>query len=252
MARIEPPDAQALPLLRLIADMIKFGRIRENDPGTFLSYSEALLLLGVRSPLYFSGNRLLKGGLAALNKWTIANQQLPKIAALVVNKKSRLPGAGFVRSHGHSNNPLWMKWWHEEATKAIRYDWSPFLLARYGGEALADAQSMVRESGGKEAPSYGGVIVADPPPARIRRSRIAVADVLRWLASGQTESEIIRQYPVSLEDIRASLAYAADQENCKPAPRFTEQWTGKFKLPARNSGDARLDYLLERYERNRK
>jgi uncharacterized protein (DUF433 family) len=47
----------------------------------------------------------------------------------------------------------------------------------------------------------------------IRGMRIAVADVLGWLAAGMTHEEILSDYPeLSEEDIRACLAYAADRE----------------------------------------
>ena len=46
----------------------------------------------------------------------------------------------------------------------------------------------------------------------IRGMRIAVADVLGWLAAGMTHEEIISDYPeLTEEDIRACLAYAADE-----------------------------------------
>ena len=47
----------------------------------------------------------------------------------------------------------------------------------------------------------------------IRRMRIAVADVLGWLATGMSHTEILGDYPELTEnDIRACLAYAADRE----------------------------------------
>jgi len=47
----------------------------------------------------------------------------------------------------------------------------------------------------------------------IRKMRIAVADVLGWLAAGMTHEEILSDYPeLTEEDIRACLAYAADRE----------------------------------------
>ncbi len=47
----------------------------------------------------------------------------------------------------------------------------------------------------------------------IRRMRIAVADVLGWLAAGMTHQAIIADYPeLTEDDIRACLAYAADRE----------------------------------------
>jgi uncharacterized protein (DUF433 family) len=47
----------------------------------------------------------------------------------------------------------------------------------------------------------------------IRGLRIAVADVLSWLAAGMSHQQIIADYPeLTDEDIRACLAYAADRE----------------------------------------
>jgi uncharacterized protein (DUF433 family) len=47
----------------------------------------------------------------------------------------------------------------------------------------------------------------------VRKMRIAVADVLGWLASGMSHQEILADYPeLTEEDIRACLAFAADRE----------------------------------------
>ena len=47
----------------------------------------------------------------------------------------------------------------------------------------------------------------------IRHMRIAVADVLSWLAAGTTHQAIIADYPeLTEDDILACLAYAADRE----------------------------------------
>jgi uncharacterized protein (DUF433 family) len=47
----------------------------------------------------------------------------------------------------------------------------------------------------------------------IRGMRIAVSDVLGWLAAGMSHAEILAEYPdLTDEDIRACLAYAADRE----------------------------------------
>jgi uncharacterized protein (DUF433 family) len=47
----------------------------------------------------------------------------------------------------------------------------------------------------------------------IRGLRIAVADVLGWLAAGMSHQQIIADYPeLTDEDIRACLAYAAVRE----------------------------------------
>jgi uncharacterized protein (DUF433 family) len=47
----------------------------------------------------------------------------------------------------------------------------------------------------------------------VRGSRIAVADVLGWLAAGMSHDDIRADYPeLTEDDIRACLAYAADRE----------------------------------------
>jgi uncharacterized protein (DUF433 family) len=47
----------------------------------------------------------------------------------------------------------------------------------------------------------------------VRGLRIAVADVLGWLAQGMSHAEILADYPeLTEQDIRACLAYAADRE----------------------------------------
>ena len=47
----------------------------------------------------------------------------------------------------------------------------------------------------------------------IRGMRIAVADILGWLAAGMSHQEILSDYPeLTEQDILASLAFAADRE----------------------------------------
>ena len=47
----------------------------------------------------------------------------------------------------------------------------------------------------------------------ITGTRIAVSDILQWLASGMTQQQILEDYPALKEDhIRAALAFAANRE----------------------------------------
>ena len=47
----------------------------------------------------------------------------------------------------------------------------------------------------------------------IRGLRITVYEVLEYLASGMSQEEILRDFPdLTMEDIRACLAFAADRE----------------------------------------
>lgn len=65
--------------------------------------------------------------------------------------------------------------------------------------------------------SYKNIVTMEPGKRGgrpcIRRMRIAVADVLGWLAAGMSHEEIIDDFPeLTEEDIRACLEYAADRE----------------------------------------
>jgi len=47
----------------------------------------------------------------------------------------------------------------------------------------------------------------------VRETRISVYDVLSWLAAGMSNEEIIEDFPeLTIDDIKACLAYAADRE----------------------------------------
>ena len=65
--------------------------------------------------------------------------------------------------------------------------------------------------------NYRSIITIEPGKRGgkpcIRGLRITVYDVLDYLASGMTETEIIADFPyLTAEDIRACLAFAADRE----------------------------------------
>ena len=65
--------------------------------------------------------------------------------------------------------------------------------------------------------SYQEIITIEPGKRGgrpcIRGIRIAVGDVLGWLAEGMSHEQILEDYPELTErDIRACLAYAAERE----------------------------------------
>lgn len=65
--------------------------------------------------------------------------------------------------------------------------------------------------------NYRDVITIEPGKRGgkpcIRGLRITVYDVLEYLASGMSETEILTDFPdLTVEDIRACLAFAADRE----------------------------------------
>jgi len=48
----------------------------------------------------------------------------------------------------------------------------------------------------------------------IRGMRISVYDIFGWLAAGMSNDQIVAEFPeLTIEDIRAALAYAADREH---------------------------------------
>ncbi|MEI6654311.1 MAG: DUF433 domain-containing protein [Verrucomicrobiota bacterium] len=65
---------------------------------------------------------------------------------------------------------------------------------------------------------YRGIITLDSGKRGgkpcIRHMRITVYDVLGWLAAGMTTEQILADYPeLTLQDIQACLAFAADREH---------------------------------------
>jgi hypothetical protein len=85
---------------------------------------------------------------------------------------------------------------------------------------VAEAYDYVLFVISRDAPSGRRVvespIVEMPGETLLHQSqndRIAVADVLGWLAAGQTYQQILDDFPeLTEDDIRACLAYAADRE----------------------------------------
>ena len=64
---------------------------------------------------------------------------------------------------------------------------------------------------------YAGIITITPDKRSgkpcIRDTRMTVTDVLEYLAGGMSPDEIVTEFPdLSVEDIRACLAFAADRE----------------------------------------
>jgi uncharacterized protein (DUF433 family) len=57
--------------------------------------------------------------------------------------------------------------------------------------------------------------------------RITVYDILGWLAAGMSTEEIIDEYPeLTLDDIRALLAFAADREPLRRVASVGDRYSG--------------------------
>jgi uncharacterized protein (DUF433 family) len=70
---------------------------------------------------------------------------------------------------------------------------------------------------------YLGRIVTEPGVRSgrpcVRDTRITVQEILRWLASGATEDEILSDYPyLAKDDFKAVFAYAAQFPDPRTAP----------------------------------
>lgn len=64
---------------------------------------------------------------------------------------------------------------------------------------------------------YSKIITIEPDKRSgkpyIKGTRMSVIDVLEYLAGGMTPDELIEDFPdLTIEDIRACLAFAADRE----------------------------------------
>ena len=70
--------------------------------------------------------------------------------------------------------------------------------------------------------NYRDVITIEPGKRGgkpcIRGMRITVYDILGWLAAGMSNEQIVEEFPeLTVDDIRAALAYAADREHIMTA-----------------------------------
>lgn len=207
---LPPLGSKGSRLLSFLVQEIAEHRIRKGEPQTFIAYSEALVGMGI-SQRGRAGQQLQREGLNELNEWTLQNPELPKIASLIVNKRSRRPSQGFAISHGITGD--WDKWWLAEAARAIDFDWLPYLCENRPKDGRG---SPVREEEGVQ-PDYRAIITMEPGKRGgrpcIRGMRITVADILGWLAADMTAAEIIDDFPeLTSSDIRAALEFAADRE----------------------------------------
>jgi uncharacterized protein (DUF433 family) len=82
---------------------------------------------------------------------------------------------------------------------------------------LLKLDSPLRLPLAEDAMAYKGIIAIEPGKRGgkpcIRGLRITVYDVLEYLAAGMTPEQIVADFPdLTVEDVRACLAFAADRE----------------------------------------
>ena len=91
---------------------------------------------------------------------------------------------------------------------------------RTGGRSLVAGNMGGRYFSGMD---YRDIITMEPGKRSgkpcVRGMRIAVSDVLEYLAAGMSVEEILNDFPeLTADDIRACLAFAADRERRLTAP----------------------------------
>lgn len=124
LAPARPLSAKGQALLDVLVAAIRTGKIKKDQPATFMPYSAALVALG-KAPWPRPGSRLRWAGLDDLNEWT-KSAEVPLITGLVVSKASWRPSSGFPASHGQDPNGNWEPWWRKQTRRAIAFDWSPY------------------------------------------------------------------------------------------------------------------------------
>lgn len=90
----------------------------------------------------------------------------------------------------------------------------------------------------RNAVDYKNIITIDPSKRSgqpiIRNTRMTVIDVLEYLAGGMTPEEIVAEWPnLTIEDIRACLAFAADRERFFAANSVVGKWPAEPSYPLR-------------------
>lgn len=98
----------------------------------------------------------------------------------------------------------------------MRHEYLGFRIA-YCEKAQDCSQATIFEATMGKKADYKSIITIEPGKRSgqpcIRGMRITVYDILSYLAAGMTEQEILHDFPeLTREDIRASLAFAAERE----------------------------------------
>lgn len=188
--------------------------IEKRRVNSFVSYSEALDRLGI-SYRGRAGQKLRKEGLDELNEWTKAHSEIPKITGLIIDKRKKKPGAGFIKSYGRTGKD-WMQWWLREADKAIDFDWSQFLNERSELKIpeMPEFLQRIRETHKSTYPKQIERVTFDPAVMGgrpcIRGLRVTVGTIVGLLAAGHSRTKVLGLYPyLEREDIDAALRFAA-------------------------------------------
>jgi uncharacterized protein (DUF433 family) len=101
-----------------------------------------------------------------------------------------------VTAHNQSPALVWAGLWFFMPTHPFPYLWSKFIVMEH----------LIQHISINSAIRFGKPCIVG--------TRIAVVDILQWLASGMTIAEIIEDYPTLTDaHVRAALAFAAHRES---------------------------------------
>lgn len=116
-------DPKALVLLKLLLRILP--HVDPDDPGTFITYTEAHKQIGLKILFGHAGRSLQAQGLDSLAEWA-KNRRVPAITGLFIRELEQDPGPGYFKFYGKREvEDLW--WWLEEIRKAKTFDWVTYL-----------------------------------------------------------------------------------------------------------------------------
>jgi putative restriction endonuclease len=114
---------QARRVLSIIVQHIKTGRVRSDDPRTFLGYKEVHDALALQLIGRTYGEILNKQGLGDLAGWLLKHG-FPSATGLVIDKENLHPGDGYFKFFSKEDD---YDWWLREVESTLRFDWEPYI-----------------------------------------------------------------------------------------------------------------------------
>ncbi|RUO70093.1 HNH endonuclease [Pseudidiomarina salinarum] len=115
-------DEQGKNLLSLL--VLRLDDAVPGRPDTYIGYKDCHDLLNLPKIREKWGESLKAQGLNSLAAWTAENN-VPAITGLIIDKSSLEPGPGYFSLFGEQINPY--QWWESEVRRSKSYDWSSFV-----------------------------------------------------------------------------------------------------------------------------
>jgi uncharacterized protein (DUF433 family) len=186
-----------------------------SDPSRYVYWSTPQhrqeINIGDDAFIYLSNGK--RAGVVAVGKVVELPRRLSHNNQASFAHPTRLPASGWNESNAPS------EWKTGIEIRSVHLD-SPLSSPKPRGRQTVErvcASAPLSHARYESTTGYRSIITIEPDKRGgrpcIRGMRIAVADILGWLAAGMSHEEILADYPELTEhDIRAALAYAADRE----------------------------------------